>query len=367
MVVIDAEKHKLDYKSSYEDNRIAALKKRYQLSFDEDGNPKVGGAATLLSKSKSPEYVIKRKGSPQINQKGKPWYDESLPEGEKIWKTEYKVKNQPGKSWYDPNLPEGADIWRPVKEEYRITRKAKDPVTGKLIIDERTGRPVRIDTGKNTVRTQTSTKMAERRDAMDLVSEMRTPQELLYAEYANKMKAMANLARKEMVYAGKIEYNASAKEAYSKEVASLNASLNLALRNHPRERQAQRIATQEIEAIKRANPDLSSKELGKLSQQKLTAARLKVGAKKDYVNISAREWEAIQAGAIFENKLKQILDNTKMDNVRILATPKSSRQMSASKIQRMASLSTQGYTNAEIAEQMGISPSVVSDYLKGKE
>jgi hypothetical protein len=293
MVVIDAEKHKLDYKSSYEDNRIAALKKRYQLSFDEDGNPKVGGAATLLSKSKSPEYVIKRKGSPQINQKGKPWYDESLPEGEKIWKTEYKVKNQPGKSWYDPNLPEGADIWRPVKEEYRITRKAKDPVTGKLIIDERTGRPVRIDTGKNTVRTQTSTKMAERRDAMDLVSEMRTPQELLYAEYANKMKAMANLARKEMVYAGKIEYNASAKEAYSKEVASLNASLNLALRNHPRERQAQRIATQEIEAIKRANPDLSSKELGKLSQQKLTAARLKVGAKKDYVNISAREWEAI--------------------------------------------------------------------------
>jgi DNA-binding CsgD family transcriptional regulator len=367
MVVIDAEKHKLNYKKSYEDNAIAALKREYQTSIDKDGNLKVGGASTLLSRAKSPEYVIKRKGSPQINQKGKAWYNPDLPEGAKIWKSEYKVKNIPGKKWYDPNLPDGVDIWRPVKEEYEVSKKLKDPNTGKYILDPQTGRPVRKYTGKFKLRTDTSSKMEETRDARTLLSEARTPEELLYADYANKMKAMANQARKELVYTGTLKYNKSAKEAYAKEVASLNASLKLALYNHPRERQAQLLATQVLTAKKNANPDLSPKELGKLQQQEITKARLKVGAQKVNVKISDREWAAIQAGAITDNVLKQILDNTDVDRVRELATPRASKKPSASKVQRMKSLSTQGYTNAEIAEQMGVSPSTVSDILKGKE
>ena len=45
MVVIDAYKHKLDYKKSEADNGIAALQKKYQPKYDEDGNlkPKGGG------------------------------------------------------------------------------------------------------------------------------------------------------------------------------------------------------------------------------------------------------------------------------------------------------------------------------------
>lgn len=83
--------------------------------------------------------------------------------------------------------------------------------------------------GKIQVRTQKSTKMAETRDARTLSSG--TPQEEVYADYANYMKALANRARKEMVGTGKIAYSSSAKAAYQSEVDSLMGKLNLALRN----------------------------------------------------------------------------------------------------------------------------------------
>lgn len=67
MVVIDAEKHKLDYKQSELDNDIVALKKKYQ-------GKETGGAATLISRAKGETSVrdsegnlAKRKGQPWIN------------------------------------------------------------------------------------------------------------------------------------------------------------------------------------------------------------------------------------------------------------------------------------------------------------
>lgn len=53
--------------------------------------------------------------------------------------------------------------------------------------------------------------MAETKDAYSLVSEANTSMERAYADYANKMKSLANQARKEMVNTGKISYSASAK------------------------------------------------------------------------------------------------------------------------------------------------------------
>ena len=48
--------------------------------------------------------------------------------------------------------------------------------------------------------------------------------------------------RQEMVNSGKIAYSASAKQAYQTEVDSLMGKLNVALKNAPRERQAQTMA-----------------------------------------------------------------------------------------------------------------------------
>ena len=96
--------------------------------------------------------------------------------------------------------------------------------------------------------------MAETKDARTLSSGH--PVEEAYADYANKMKSLANQARKEMVSTGKIPYSASAKAVYQAEVDSLSAKLNVALKNAPRERQAQVIANAVVTAKKQDNPDM---------------------------------------------------------------------------------------------------------------
>lgn len=303
MVVIDAEKHKLDYKQSEIDNGIASLKKKYQGNVDAEGRYHEG-ASTLISRAKSETQVLKRKGSPIINE-------------------------------------DGSVTYKSVKEEY---------------VDKN---------GKIQYRTQKSTKMAETPDARTLSSG--TPQEEAYAMYANSMKSLANQARREMLNAGKIAYSSSAKAAYQTEVDSLMSKLNLALMNAPRERQAQTIANATVAAKKKENPDMTKAEIKKASQQALTQARAMVGAQRTTVDITDREWDAIQAGAISENKLMQILNNTNTDVIRQRATPRATTQLSTAKQNRISALRTSGYTTAEIAEALGISSSTVSKYLNGKE
>ena len=303
MVVIDAEKHHLDYKQSEIDNGIASLKKKYQGSYDEDGRYHEG-AATLISRAKSETSVLKRKGSPIIN-------------------------------------PEtGEQTYKEVYEEYTDKN------------------------GRTRVRTQVSTKMAETKDAFTLVSDADTPQERAYATYANEMKSLANRARKEMLSTGKIAYSASAKETYQEEVDHLMAQLNVALRNAPRERQAQVIANATVAAKKQENPDMTRSEIKKASQQALTAARTTVGASRETISISDREWEAIQAGAISENRLTQIINNVDIDTLRQRATPRSTTVLSTAKVSKIASMSASGYSTAEIAEALGVSTSTVNKYLK---
>ena len=303
MVVIDAEKHHLDYKQSEIDNGIASLKKKYQGSYDEDGRYHEG-AATLISRAKSETSVLKRKGSPIIN-------------------------------------PEtGEQTYKEVYEEYTDKN------------------------GRTRVRTQASTKMAETKDAFTLVSDADTPQERAYATYANEMKSLANRARKEMLSTGKIAYSASAKETYQEEVDHLMAQLNVALRNAPRERQAQVIANATVAAKKQENPDMTRSEIKKASQQALTAARTTVGASRETISISDREWEAIQAGAISKNRLTQIINNVDIDTLRQRATPRSTTVLSTAKVNKIASMSASGYSTAEIAEALGVSTSTVNKYLK---
>lgn len=333
MVVIDAAKHKLDYKQSEIDNNIAALKEKYQRRVNEDGTIKVGGASTILSRSKGEQSVLKRQGSPKINVKGKEWYDPSKPEGSLIYTTA-------DDAYY----------------EVRRTNKKTGEVTTTL-------KP----------RTQKSTRMAETDDATTLVSENRHPKELAYAEYANDMKALANKARLEMVNTGKIEYKASAKATYQKEVDSLMTKLNTALLNSTREREAQRLANAEVQAKKKAYEDenghkMKNSDVKKLSQQALSKYRKEVGSitRRDRnIDITDNEWAAIQAGAISENKLKQILNNADADKLRQRATPRATSTLSTAKVNQIKSMSASNYTLSEIAKKLGVSTSTISKYLKG--
>ena len=328
MVVIDAGKHKLDYKQSEVDNNISALKKKYQVHVADDGSVHYGGAATILSRSKGQKTVLKRQGSPKINTKGTDWYDPTKPEGSLLYKTaddvEYTVKN----------------------------------------VNKRTGEVTTITKH----RTQKSTKMAETDDAYSLVSEARHPMEMAYADYANSMKSLANKARKEMVSTGKIKYSATAKNTYQPEVDSLMSKLNDSLLNATRERAAQRMTNAEIKAKKLADPNMKSGDIKKASQQALTANRASVGSvsrRKRNIDITDREWEAIQAGAISENKLKQILNNTDADKLREKATPRTNSTLSTAKINKIKAMSASNYTLNDIAKALGVSTATVSKYMKG--
>ena len=331
MVVIDAGKHKLDYKQSEIDNNIAGLKKKYQTTIDADGKVHTGGASTLISRSKGEVSVLKRQGSPKINQKGR--------------------------DWYDPNKPEGSLVYQVADDvAYQVPK-----------VNRRTG-DVTVETR---YRTQRSTRMAETSDAKTLISDANTKMERIYADYANSMKDLANKARLKAVNTGKIAYSKTARQTYAPEVESLNEKLRIALMNAPRERQAQLRANAEVNAkIQRAKnegKELKKDEVKKANQQALTKYRTDVNSvsRKDRsIKITDREWDAIQAGAVSENTLKKILNNADIDELRQRATPRTTTELSKAKINRIKAYAGSNYTIGEIAKKLGISVSTVSKYLK---
>lgn len=365
MVVIDAEKHKLDYKRSEIENDIASLKRKYQRTVREDGTIKEGGASTIISKAKSEQRVDKRRGQATIDpETGAKSYKLAKPD-DLYYVDSTRDKNtgivtlrtSAGKKiTYDSSDPVAVEKYRPVRKfnddgTVSYTNKAGD-VSYRVL-----------------KRTQNSTKMAEAQDAYELVSAAQHPMERLYADYANSMKSLANQARKEMVNTGRIERNAAATKTYQAEVDSLMARLNEAEKNSVRERQAARLANAEIKSKQAKDPNMDKSDVRKESQKAMSKYRQEVGAvsRRDRnIKISDREWEAIQAGAISENKLKRILANADIDELRQRATPRDTKTISSSKATRIKNMSATGnYTIAEIANQLGLSTSTVQKYLKG--
>lgn len=307
MVVIDAEKHNLDYRRSARENGILALQKKYQPR--DDG--RAGGAATLISRATSQTHVLARK--PQRMSEGGP-IDKAT--GKKVFK-------ETGESYVDPN------------------------------------------TGKTVFKTQKSVKLRETDDAHTLVSkDGGTPIERAYADHSNRMKALANEARKAMVAQPSVVRSPSAAKVYDAQVKSLDAKLNNALRNSPRERQAQVFADTVVSAKRAANPNMDNAQIKRAQSQALNEARARMGAKKELVDITPDEWAAIQAGAISNHKLKQILDNSDVDKVKALATPRQRTLMSGANLSRAKAMAAQGKTQAEIAAALGISVTTVKEGLR---
>lgn len=369
MVVIDAEKHKLDWKRSEAENNIAELKRKYQRTVLPDGSIKTGGASTIISKAKSTERVPKRRGQAVIDKEtGAKSY--KLANADDLYYVEREYDKKTGivtlrttagkKIQYDSKDPVATEKYKPIRkfnDDGTVSYTNKD---GDISYRWR-------------VRTQDSTKMAETDDARTLVSASQHPMELIYADYANSMKALANRARKEMISTGNLEHNPAATKTYQAEVDSLMAKLNEAEKNSVRERQAIRLANAEVKAKQKAaeeaGKEMDKGDVRKASQKAMTKYREEVGAvsRRDRnIKITDREWEAIQAGAISENKLKRILANADIDELRQRATPRNSKAISVGQANRIKSMNDSGnYTIAEIAKQLGLSPTTVKKYLKG--
>ena len=307
MVVIDAEKHKLDYQQSYKDQGIAELKKKWQTTYDEHGNVvKSGGASTLLSRRGQTVRVDETRGSGKI-----------------------------------------------------------DPETGKLYY-ETTGRTYVNAKGERVKAKKEVPLLSSVEDLRTLSSG--TPQEEAYANYGNKLKDLANRVRLEYLNTPRLEYSPSAAKTYAPEVQSLKAKINTAALNAPRERRAQALANSIVKAKIQDNPELADKsnkkELKKVRAYALDDARASVGAKTKRIRLEGKEWEAIQAGAVSDNTLRQILRYADEDKIRELAMPKQRTTLSPARVSRLNAMRNSGYTIAQIAEALGVSTSTVSKYMK---
>ena len=307
MVVIDAEKHKLDYKRSERENGIPELKQKWQIRVDEEGATHYGGASTLLSRRKQTVRVPERRGSVRVDKET----------GEYIYK-------ESGRTFIDPKTG---------KE-----RKAEDTVS--LI--------------------------SETKDARTLSSG--TIQENLYADFSNKLKAMANQARKEAANMKGIQRNPEAAKTYALEVASLKEKYNNMIANKPKERKAMLIANANIKAKiqeQGLDPTIDKKEIKKISSVEMQRARDSVGAsgRKSKVTFADREWEAVQAGAISDNMLTKFLNSSDSDEIVKRAMPKNVAVMTSAKMSKANAMLRSGYSYAEIAKACGVPESTVYSAL----
>ena len=304
MVVIDSEKHNLDVSASARDHGIPALKQRYQ-------GKSTAGASTLISRATADKYIPDRRAA-RVN------------EGGPIDKSTGKLKFvNTGKSY---KLKDGT-----VKEKMVKTQRLADTEDAHSLVSSPTGTRI----------------------------------ERIYADHSNSLKALANTARKEAVNTKSPRYSPSAKKAYANEVASLNSKLNIAKKNAPLERAAQRIAGAQYRARKRENPDMDKSEEKKIKNQALAEARVRTGAGKQRIQLTPQEWAAIQAGAISAHKLNEILENSDIDSVRALATPRAATVMTAQKMSIARQKLAAGYTLAEVSEDLGVPVSTIASSLDG--
>jgi hypothetical protein len=319
MVVIDSEKHNLDFKASARDNGILDLKKRYQGVTEKGG---VRGASTLITRAGSQAHPVERKAA--------------------------STKDRPDLA--------------------RIAGGTVERNTGKLVWE-----PTGATKPDGTPKTFRSKKLAETDDAFTLIDKgSSTRIERIYASHSNELKSLANEARRALVSTESIKYSPSAKKIYAHEVSTLDAKLNRALKNSPLERQAQVVANKIVAQQKRDNPSMDKDELRKLKGRALTEARLRTGAGKTRLGspeapITDREWEAIQNGAISTHKLDKILQNADLDAIRERATPRTNPVMTPAIQGRAEQMIKDGYTLAEISDHLGVPMSTIESSVGGGE
>lgn len=303
MVVIDAEKHGLNHKQSSVDNGIKDLVAKYQAK-PEGG--RAGGASTLLSRARGEVYVPDFK--PRPHSEGGP-------------------------------------------------------------IDAKTGRKVTVPSGKVNWRTGKPKEVpVERLSVVDDAHKLSSgqPVEKIYADHSNRLKNLANQARLDMINTPPLKRSPSAAKVYAPQVARLREALAVAKANAPLERQAQILANAEVLVRRQASPDMSVSTRKKLESQALTKARIRTGAKKQRIEISPDEWEAIQQGAVSNSMLTEILANADMDVVKSYARPKDATLMTSAKTRRAEAMLARGFTRAEIAKQLGVSISTLDRTLYGE-
>ena len=318
MVVIDAEKHKLNYKQSEIDNNIRQLRALYQTT---PGKAKPGGATTLLSKATSkerrPEMVPRpmRDGGPVDEKTG----------------ATVMVPSGRMRSEYDKTTRTYSENKVPVTKEYR-----------KLSLTD---------------------------DAFTLVRDPKDPVEKLYAEHANAMKSLANEARLQALKTPNPKYNPEAKKVYKDEIDKLAADLKTAEKQKPLDRRARNYAGITIKQKMAEDPLLrDDRDLKKkVERQAVDQARKRLGLEKPVIEITDRQWDAIQSRGVSASLLTKILEYADPKRVEELSMPRKNTVMTGAVIARAKAMLAAGATNADVAAALGIPASTLREAGKRGE
>ena len=320
MVVIDAEKHKLNYKRSAEENGIDALMKRYMTHVDrvkygelERWNPKTRKMDRVIDPEKLKKDLnpdAKYTSASTIISRHK---QTVITDGYQVEVPDYKSKK------------DGATkmVWRNKKETYVINML---------------------------------------KDANVLLGPNATKTEHHYADYVNDLKAFKNKVDDEMANIKMPARDPKAAKIYASEVLSMKEKVDQVKVNRIKERQAQRMAevTSKAEIARRSEDEVLKKDdISRIKQQALNKARSMVGAGRNPVKITDDEWDAVQANAVSGTLLKELVSFMDDAQLKTLATPRENKVMTDSRKAKAKALLANGYTISQVAEAMGVSPSTI--------
>lgn len=353
MVIIDSEKHNLDWKQSEKEYNIPELRKKYQPE---------GGVGTLISRAKSPKRVPERADFylSMVDKKT----------GEINWRYTNRFKKEIDpvtKKYIVPDKDFMSDLKNHLENKgIRVDKITSSSVKTFPNNDKTIGEIQKfVDNYKKEhgytyeLAMDKSTKMAEAKDAYELSSG--TKMEAKYANYANAMKALGNEARKLRVNLKGTTYNKDAKEKYKNEVASLMAKMNEAMKHKPLERKVQALADVKIKMLMDENPQFDKQDRKKHRARIVKECRQRMGTQKYRIVPTQEEWNAIASGALTSTKISDLFSLMDVDVVREYATPKEyTSKLSRSEIAYAKSLLNSGnYSTKEIADSLGISVSTL--------
>jgi len=387
MVVIDAFKHKYDYKLSEKDNDIKSLKEKYQKQIfvdPETGKTRVStGAGTIISRSSKEKPIPKTQGSGVINpETGK--VEKKLADDLYYYTVKWKepVLDINGKQMYRKN---GQPIMKNREADAFPDANGNWFRYGENELDE-TGKPIRRANGlykkvkvpiKEGEEIQQHTRMVKVPwmsvvdDARELVNG--NEKEYLYADYANLLKSLANKSRLEIIKKNEARKDPEAAKKYANEVNSLRSQLDVAQKNAPFERQALRRMREIVNKQLLEDPTLNTAgDRTKLEAKAMVKARAEIGAKRTAITISDKEWEAIQAHALAKSELMEIFKYVDEDRLKQLAMPRETESIPENKMRSFMAMINQTavvngkitpkYTNAQLAEHFGVSVATINKY-----
>ena len=319
MVVIDAEKHKLNYKRSAEENGIDALMKRYMTHVDK---VKYGDLERYNPKTRRVDKVIDPDKLKKDLTPGKEYTSASTiisRHKQSVITDGYQVEIP------DPKSKSGGTkmVWRNKKETY-LVNMVKD---------------ANVFLGPNATKTEHH-----------------------YADYINELKAFKNKVDSEMSGIKMPARDPKAAKIYAEEVLSMKDKVNQVKINRIKERQAQRMAevSSKAEIARRSEDEVLKKdEISRIKQQALNKARSMVGAERTPVTITDDEWDAVQSNAVSGTLLKELVSFMDDSQLKSLATPRANKQMTEARKSKAKALLANGYTISQVAEALGVSSSTI--------